>query len=122
MNYKKIYISIYQFLDMYWEKIESETKRIQLDDLGGLLGSMNPNIWSDNEPIDKQIISDWLDISKEQKLISDIEGFSYMIGFLEKQTYWLKLDVLITELKSSLNSKDNNWQLWLKIYNQYSDL
>ncbi len=112
---------MYQFLDKYWEEIDSNEKRQDLDDLGGLLGSMDPTLWSDGMPVDKGLVADWEEISQKKDYMTEIESYSLMIQFLEKQLDWLKLEVLVTELKTSLSLKDNNWKLWLSILKYNSD-
>lgn len=112
---------MYQFLDIYWKKIENDKKRQDLDDLGGLLGSMNPNLWNNGIPIDKGLVSDWELITQKREIITESEGFSYMVQFLEKQLSWLNLKELVAEFSNSLKLKDNNWHLWLDVVKHNSD-
>jgi hypothetical protein len=102
---------MYSFLDSYWEMNNFE-------DLSILLGIMDPNLWGDGIPIDKSLVTDWEEITLKNNSISEVEGFTYLISFLEKQLDWLKLDMLVYELKSSLNLKEDNWKMWLQIFKE----
>jgi hypothetical protein len=50
-----------EFLEKYYQ-------RTKLDDLGGLLGSMDPFLWTNKKPIDSCMLRDWNRITQEKDL------------------------------------------------------
>jgi hypothetical protein len=103
------YIKMFYFLDYCYDNIE-------VDDLGGLLGSMNPFLFAGEIPIDDKIMLDWLAITKcleaEKKLNVD-EAFEALIIFLmkQKQNFKLeKIDFLCERIKNS-NTYKSKWHL-----------
>ena len=102
---------MFSLLDRYWEQT-------RLDDLGGLLGSMNPNLFADATPIDEKLVSDWNSLSGERNHITETEGYELMIRFLEEQTDWLDLNSLVSDLKNSFENQDRYWLVWLKLFEQ----
>jgi len=105
---------MYYLLKAYWE----QTK---LDDLGGLLGSMRPDLFSGGMPIDKKLVDDWEIITGESEDINEEEAFDYVIKFLEKQSEWLNIDSLILDLKSSIDFKKDYWLLCLQTIKEKGD-
>ncbi|PBQ34768.1 hypothetical protein CNR22_24325 [Sphingobacteriaceae bacterium] len=59
IGYFSAYKDMISFLDKYYEKTK-------LDDLGGVLGSMDYEIFSGGEPIDTALKPLWIDIIKKK--------------------------------------------------------
>jgi hypothetical protein len=114
LTYWQGYLSMFHFLDKYYH-------RTKLDDLGALLGSMNPFLFEGGLPADEVIATDWLDtIKKDDILKEDLEVgecFEFMIQFLKYQESWFTIDLhpLLNELKKAHSNKGNNilWTAWI---------
>lgn len=107
-SYWENYISMFLFLD----KIYEENKHF--DDLGGLLGSMDPYLFTDNTPADSALLKDWLDITRgERTNISFEEGFNNMSSFIEREQKNFSLD--LKELINYLEEAKVNpqWETWI---------
>lgn len=81
---------------------------------------MNPNLLNDGVPIDNQMTKDWCAISNEKPFISEIEGYCYMIKFIEKQGSWLNLSSDKSDLVKAYKNQDSHWHTWLDIFNEQS--
>ncbi len=108
LNHYDIYSCMFSLLDSYWEQT-------QLEDLGALLGSMNPSLLLDGIPIDDKLIIDWNTVSGNSQYISEPKAYNFIIQFLEKQNNWLNLSNVITDLKKAYENKDSYWLTWLNI-------
>ena len=103
---------MYHFLDLLWNKHKEEC-----DDLGGLLGAMNPYLFSGGLPIDHVMLTDWLDFFKEGDIMREeadvVKVFEMMIGFLQKQetNFGIDLKIIIDQL-NEINEHDDKGQLW----------
>lgn len=109
-SYWENYISMFLFLD----KVYEENKHI--DDLGGLLGSMDPFLFTDNTPADSALLKDWLDITGgERTNISFEEGFNNMISFIEREQKNFSIDLkdIINNLK--VVKSNPQWETWIMI-------
>lgn len=109
LDYWNNYVSMFFYLDKYWE-------RTKLDDLGGLLGSMDPNLMIDRKPMDTSLLKDWIEIVGDKDRITLDEGFENMIKFIEQQLSWLHLHELYTHLKQVKEEKGSEWVEWEKCY------
>ena len=112
LNHSDTYAKMYWFLDQYWE-------RTKLDDLGGLLSDMdpmNPFIWTGGLPIDTLLIDNWNEVTQEAQDVTAEDGFDFMIEFLIIQLNWMKVDVLVDDLKSAKRHKNELWQQWLELF------
>ncbi len=110
MTVKEGYLKIFHFLDNYYQK----TKH---DELGGLLGDMDNNIWSDGSTNDPAMPGDWEGV-QEKHVITDNslnseQCYQAMIRFLTeelRQGIWVEdiINELINnpELKTLWNEKD----------------
>jgi len=109
LNNSDTYSCMFSLLDSYWEQT-------QLEDLGGLLGSMNPNLLVDGVPIDDKLIFDWNNIvSGESNYMTETQGYNFVIQFIEKQESWLDLSVVVFDLKKAYENQDSYWVTWLKL-------
>lgn len=107
-NYLEAYEIVFKYLDKYWEKTK-------MDDLGGLLGGMDPTLFTDKNPANPRYLNEWEEITNKRTDISIEECFSYMIKFLELQNEWLDLQEFIDHLKKVRRQKSNDWKEWLKV-------
>lgn len=107
-SYWENYISMFLFLD----KVYEENKHF--DDLGGLLGSIDPYLFTDNTPADSALLKDWLDITGgERTNISFEAGFNNMSSFikLEQKNFSIDLKELIDYLEEvKINPQ---WETWI---------
>ncbi len=106
LNSLECYQKMFKYLDRYWEKTK-------LDDLGGLLGSMDTNIFKDDNPADSGLLEDWETITNRRVDITSEECFEYMIKFIEKQSEWLDLAELVNHLKDVKKLKNQDWEEWI---------
>ncbi len=109
LNHKDTFLCMFSLLDNYWEQNK-------MDDLGALLGSMNPYLFGDGRPIDNKIEYDWEQVTGKNQHITVEEGYNYVIQFLEKQEDWLNLSTVISDLKKAYENQDNYWLKWLKLF------
>ena len=120
LKYEDLFICMFSLLDIYWEKTK-------LDDLGGLLGSINLYLFpvikgstkhSLFQIMDKSLVKDWEIVTEKKDNISETEGYNYMMLFLEKQLHWLKIELLINDLKKAFQQKNEFWFIWLKLFKE----
>lgn len=97
------YLIVFKYLDKYWE----QTK---LEDLGALLGSMDPNTFTDHQPADQGLLKDWATITHERTDLTLEECFDYMIHFIEKQNEWLDLKQLLNYLNEVKRKGKQDWK------------
>lgn len=114
------YKAVFTYLSHYWQTHREE------DDLGGLLGSMDPFLWKDGSPADKSLVKDFIyivkGISLSKEEVSPTEGFEVMLNYLEKQLDWLKLEKIISELKIIYSKQHSEeWTYWINNWNQTTD-
>ena len=90
------------FLIMFY-MLEQCYEECKEDDLGGLLGMISPELWTDNEPIDRDVINDWVKVSDSQtvdkknivKRVNDFLCFyEQKYGFnFEESKRWLCMQI-----------------------------
>lgn len=117
MECPKSFIAAFKFLDNYWvSKPDNE--------LGMLLGSMNPFLFSHQQPIDSVILQHWQQCSL---LVTDdsepdlIQSFDIMILFIEHESnyYTLNLINVVNDLKKILADKvahKDKWTTWIDCF------
>ena len=94
------------------------------DDLGGLLGAMNPNhpfINTGGMPIDLALVADWNEIVGDKEQLSAEEGYEAMLRFLEMQRDWQQLDPIIAELRRDYENREGWWEKWLELYHKVKE-
>lgn len=106
---------VFRYLDKYWQ-------RTKLDDVAGLLGSMDTNIFADNKPADMELFKDWDAITHKRTDITPEECFDYMIEFIKAQNEWLDLGKLIDHLKETRENKGQDWEEWLETGSRAPDV
>jgi|GEM_PF-5119669 len=114
------YKAVFTYLQHYRQQHEEE------HDLGGLLNAMDPFLWKDGSPADKTVVKDFIDIVKGISIPKDEvemdEGFGIMIGYLEKQLDWLRLETIIAHLKTIYREQSpEEWAFWTANWNQTTD-
>lgn len=105
LNLKQAYLTTFYFLETIYDKTKDNA-------LGGLLGAMNPYVFSDSISADPAIWDDWKLCSKkitDSALLTTNETYQVMISFLEfyKEEFGFELGELITKLKKA--PEDKNW-------------
>lgn len=124
MNYWNAYLTTFSFLEEY-------LKILNNNDLAMLLGTMNPYILSNNKPVDKSIVRDWIEVfniekNKSSNTNEDVRIFRSMLLFLQKQerNFGLKLIDVVSPLNKAVNQKFNNnhlWTEWSTIYTYWKN-
>lgn len=71
------------------------------DDLGGILGAISPDLWCDDTPADKAIVSDWEHICAEPRP-TPRRLMEYITQFL--LSYEQKYGFCLSETKNTLNT------------------
>lgn len=107
LSIEQAYLAIFYFLDRCWEEIKT-------DDLGCLLGAINPYLFKDCKTADSAYWEDWLaaviKVTTSKNLSSD-EAFEAMIFFLEGQMGQFDFDLKpVIDLVQS-NTFDNEF-IW----------
>jgi len=105
------------FLDKFFSKYRDEYPN-ELDDLGGLLGSMDPYLFADGVPADQTLLENWFNlVGDKQTDISIPQSFDNMINFIRFQQRNFNIDVrfvLNSLQKAKVNmSNDIIWKEWL---------
>lgn len=103
LNLKQAYLTTFYFLDMIYDENKNDV-------LGGLLGSMNPNIFIDNISADPAIWEDWENCAKtitKDGFLTANQAFQVMILFLEfnQNEFGDNLSWIILELKKSYENE-----------------
>jgi hypothetical protein len=115
------YYAVFDFLDSVWEE------KGRNDDLGMLLSTMNPHLWSNKMSIDKKIMDDWVMIYDKYfpNDSVDLYGcFDVAINFLSLQQKLLVLGIndIIEYLKETLQSPKHHsktWSTWIDCYTKF---
>lgn len=98
-----VVIAIPSYSIIYWEGT-------RLDDLGGLFGSMDTEIFADKTPVDRGIFEDWGTITGKMSNLTLDECFDYMVQFVKKQNEWLDLGSLVGRLQLNSNQEWEEFQ------------
>lgn len=82
ISVEQAFLSMFYFLDEYYNTHEN-------DDLGALLGSLNPYLFSGDLPTDIATLSDWNECvlkasQAKEDLLTDEEAYTAMVMFLKK--------------------------------------
>ncbi len=117
MNNWQNYKCMFFFLDKFFSKYRDEYPN-ELDDLGGLLGSMDPYLFADGVPADQTLLENWFNlVGDKQTDISIPQSFDNMINFIRFQQRNFNIDVrfvLNSLQKAKVNmSNDIIWKEWL---------
>lgn len=116
---KEAYYAMFYLLDKYYDEKQN-------DDLGAILGSMNPTIFSDDMPADAALWSEWIAIVKKivsceraDECLDTNQAFQAMVAFLSyyKKEFGVRIEEVIEDLTSNkLNSRDLGamWQESIK--------
>ena len=96
------YLKMFDKLDKYWDLTKD-------DDLGGLLGSMSPYIFSGGMPIDSSMYKDWVTIC-EVKREAPNNLHNYIIEYLlmQEAKFMLNLSRVINYLNSTATPTDTD--------------
>ena len=108
LSLRRAYDIMFKMLDKYYWM----TKH---DWLGALLGVMNVELWSDNEPIDPAILINWEEaVLKvvDKKRITSKEGFKAMIIFLERYNdeFGFEIKEIIEKIKVAFSEFEEEWE------------
>jgi len=117
MNNWQNYKCMFFYLDKFFSKYRDEYPN-ELDDLGGLLGSMDPYLFADGVPADQTLLENWFNlVGDKQTDISIPQSFDNMINFIRFQQRNFNIDVrfvLNSLQKAKVNmSNDIIWKEWL---------
>ena len=101
MTIKEAYIYMLRVLETYWEKTHN-------DELGSLLGELNPFLFRDERPADPAAWDDWMnavrEITSENNLTKE-QMLKAMILLLEEYNNYQGFDMVdvIEDLKNQYN-------------------
>ena len=109
-----VFLSAHILLYRLWESEGYEY-------LPDLLSGMSPKPFGNIIAIDDAVAADWNEIIGDKEQLSAEDGYEAMLRFLEKETYWLKLDPVITKLKKDYENREGWWVKWLEIYNKVKE-
>jgi hypothetical protein len=114
LTYWQGYLAMFYFLDELYSKYK-------WDDLGVLLGAIDPVLFDGGLPMDQSEVIDWLDIVKKEDILkeelTEEENFIFMQNFIlykQRSRSW-HLEDLQAHLKDIYFNKVNNqeWTQWL---------
>ncbi len=109
-----VYLSVYFLLQRFWEREGKEY-------LAELLSGMDPSPFGNIIAIDDAVAADWNEIIGDKEQLSAEDGYEAMLRFLGKETYWLKLDPVITKLKKDYENREGWWEKWLELYHKVKE-
>ncbi len=104
MNTMQSFLMLFYILDQCYDDCPEES-------LGGLLGAISPELWSDGQPADKAMLLDWVDFCRGetvnaknivQKISGFLEHYEKRFGFDFVQTKrWLTLQISKTVVETA---------------------
>lgn len=97
LNLKQGYLAMFNILEQYYDSTKNE-------ELGELLGSMNPALFVDSQSADSAMYFDWENIVDKvtiKKSMTSLEAFQAMILFLKfyQKEFGFKLGWILEELE-----------------------
>lgn len=98
MRLMQSFLAFFYVLDQCYDKCRE-------DDLGGLLGSISPDLWEDGKPIDQAVLNDWRDRNKIE-LLNNHNILRAIYDFLEY--YQQKFGYNFSETKVLLEKTVND--------------
>lgn len=116
---KEAYDAMFYFLDKYYD-----TKMI--DDLGAMLGSMNPSLFCDDMPADMALWNKWVEISTnemENEGLDSNKAFQAMVTFLNyyNEEFGARIEEVIEDLVVNIIDNKEMKIMWKESIEQALD-
>ncbi len=110
LNCKQGYFAMFWFLSKYNESTK-------LDDLGSMLGSMDPFLFSGGMPIDITMYDSWVEIFDDRSNTIE-DRFGFMIKYVEVQEKEFVYDFesllkFLNDILSNKNEHKKEWTEWI---------
>jgi hypothetical protein len=104
MNYKDAFINNFLYLDNFWQ-------RTKLNDLGGFLGSIDPDIWEDFSPADKSFLDLWFNITERLEHSNETIFTDLLPKYLNEVSSEMNYDfkTLLDKIQTDQQTEFNIW-------------
>ena len=115
INSIELYDCMFSFLDAYWRLYKTP------DDLGGLLSSMNRNLFAGSDSADSAILESWREKHGDLSRHTPESGFEAVIVFIQRHSDWLELAPLVSNLDSAAKDQTNLfWRMWVEHFTRFA--